>query len=81
MPIRLVPIASLFGKNPANPATRVGHISPISGNHVQVKMENSLARRGPLIESDIEAVRFESLRDQRLRALNCGEYRMSLGMA
>jgi hypothetical protein len=56
MPRLILPIYRLVRKDPADAAARVRHVAIISGNYVDMQMENGLACRQPVVDTDIETI-------------------------
>ena len=50
---------------------RVGNVTHIARDNVQMKMEDRLTGGGVLIEADVEAVRTESFRNHGLALIDC----------
>jgi len=51
-----IPIRRAFGQDPANTASRIGHITVEAGDDVNVRVFHGLAGGSAVVDPDIEAI-------------------------
>ncbi|MFZ4700433.1 MAG: hypothetical protein ACOYMG_10300 [Candidatus Methylumidiphilus sp.] len=55
----LGPVGGFVGENPPYPATRIGYVTAVAGNQVDMQMKDSLTGGSAFVDADVIAIRLK----------------------